>query len=166
DGAEPPPKGVAFMPSPSQIVVRVTPSQYGDLNAVAGQLGVTVSEMIRQMVEETLPTYKEKAEREGAKLRAEKTLKEQVEEATFALVEDLRKGRLVLFTQELTAPKALALADLIQRIQPDTEDKTPVLKELRSALLKALEAAPDTSIPEPARKPERIRGYKKARQLG
>jgi hypothetical protein len=154
------------MPGPTQLVVRVTPAQYGDLNAVAGQLGVTVSEMIRQMVEEALPRYKEKAEREGAKLRAEKTLREQVDEATFALVEDLRRGRLVLFTQELTAPKALALVELIQRVRPGADEKTPLLRELRAALLKALEAAPDVSLPEPGPRPERIRAYRKSQQGG
>ncbi len=151
---------------PSQIVVRVTPSQYADLNAVAGQLGITVSEMVRTMVEESLPRYKEKAQREGEKLRADKSLREQIEEATFALADDLRRGRLVLFTQELTAPKALALAELIHRARPGTDEKTPVLRELRAALLKAIEAAPDTSIPEPAPKAQRIRGYKKSRLEG
>jgi hypothetical protein len=149
------------MPGPTQIVVRVTATKYGDLNAVAEQLGISLSEMVREMIEQSLPRYKEKAEREGAKLRAEKTLRQQVEEATYALVEDLRRGRLVVFTRELTAPKALALAELIQRVQPDTENRSPVLKDLRSALLKALEAAPDTSIPEPPSKPEKIRSYKK-----
>jgi Ribbon-helix-helix domain len=150
------------MPGPTQIVVRVTASQYADLNAVAEQLSMTVSEMIREMVEESLPKYKEKAEREGAKLRAGKAWKQQVEEATYALVDELRTGRLVLSTKELTAPKALAVADLIHRIRPDGEERPAVLRDLRSALLKALEGAPDVSIPEPTSKPERIRAYKKA----
>jgi hypothetical protein len=108
-----------------------------------------------------MPRYREKAAHEGEKLRAQKALREQVEEAIFTLVDDLRKGRLVLFPQELTAPKALALADLILRIQPEDKDAAPILKDLRAAWLKALKAAPDVSVPEPPSKPERIRGYSK-----
>jgi hypothetical protein len=146
---------------PTQIVVRVTPAQYADLNAVAEQLGKTVSELIREMVEESLPGYREKAAAEGAKLRAGKELREQIEEATLGLVDDLRRGRLVLFLNELTAPKALALAELIDRLRPDDEDAGPLTAELRAGLLRALGTAPDVSLPEPPPKPQRIRGYRK-----
>jgi ATP-dependent protease HslVU (ClpYQ) ATPase subunit len=146
---------------PTQIVVRVTANQYADLNAVAGQFGKTVSEIVREMVEENLPRYKEKAAVEGAKLRADKELKEQIEEATYGLVEDLRRGRLVLFPNELTAPKALALAELIARLRPGSKDADPLVAELRAGLLRALNAAPDASLPEPPPKPQRIRKYSK-----
>ncbi|MCA1684960.1 MAG: hypothetical protein LC745_03045 [Planctomycetia bacterium] len=149
------------MKGPTQLVVRVTADQYADLNVVAGQLGMTVSELIRSMVEESLPRYKEKAVAEGEKLKAGKDLREQIEEATFGLVEDLRRGRLVLLPSELSAPKAMALVELIQRLRSEGEDAGPLAAELRAGLLRALKAAPDTFQPEPPPRPQRIRRYSK-----
>jgi antitoxin component of RelBE/YafQ-DinJ toxin-antitoxin module len=152
-----------IMKSPAQLVVRVTPEQHVDLVAVAEQLGLTVSELIRAMVEEALPRYKEKAAAEGVKLKEGKRLREQVEEATTELVEDLRRGRLVLTPDQLSAPKALAVAELIQRLRPHGEDAGPMAAELRAGLLRALKAAPDASPPESPASPQRIRKYRKRR---
>jgi hypothetical protein len=149
------------MKSPPQLVVRVTHEQHVDLVAVSGQLGLTVSELIRTMVEEALPRYRERAAAEGVKLKDGKRLREQVEEATAELVEDLRRGRLVLTANQLSAPKALAVAELIQRLRPDGEDAGPLAAELRSGLLRALKAAPDASPTELPARPQRIRKYRK-----
>ena len=156
------------MKGPTQIVVRVMPAQYVDLVAVSEQLGMTVSEMIRAMVEEALPRYKERAAAEGQRLRAGKQLREQVEEATVELADDLRRGRLVLTRDQLSAPKALALAELIHRLRPDGEDTGHLAAELRVGLLRALQAAPDVSLPEPQPKPNprRIRRYRKRTHEG
>jgi predicted DNA-binding ribbon-helix-helix protein len=152
-----------IMKYPPQLVVRVTPEQHVDLVAIAEQLGMTVSELIRAMVEETLPRYKERAAAEGMKLKDGKRLREQVEEATAELVEDLRRGRLVFTPDQLSAPKALALAELIQRLRPDGEDAGPLAAELRAGLLRALQAAPGVSPPELPAIPQRIRKYRKSR---
>ena len=150
------------MKGPAQIVVRVPSELYADLNAVAEQLGRTISELVREMAEENLPRYKEKAAAEGARLRAGKELREQVEEATFGLVDDLRRGRLVLSSSELSAPRALALAELIRRLRPDDAEADPLADELRAGLVRALKAAPDVSPPEPPpKKPRRIREYRR-----
>ena len=149
------------MKGPTQIVVRVTAAQYADLVAVAEQLGMTVSELTRAMVDEGLPRYKERAAAEGQRLRAGKQLREQVEEATLELADDLRRGRLVLTRDQLTAPKALAVAELIRRLRPEGEDAGSLAAELRAGLVRALQAAPDTSLPEPPPKPQRIRGYRR-----
>ena len=149
------------MKGPTQIVVRVTAAQYADLVAVAEQLGMTVSELTRAMVDEGLPRYKERAAAEGERLRAGKKLREQIEEATLELADDLRRGRLVLTRDQLTAPKALAVAELIRRLRPEGEDAGSLAAELRAGLLRALDAAPDVSLPEPPPKPQRIRGYRR-----
>jgi len=153
---------------PTQIVVRVMPAQYADLVAVAEQLGMTVYEMIREMVEEGLPRYKERATAVGEKLRAGKRLREQIEEATVELADDLRRGQLVLTRDQLSAPKALAVAELIHRLRPDGEDTGHLAAELRAGLLQALQGAPDVSLPEPQAKPnpQRIRGYRKRTHKG
>jgi hypothetical protein len=149
------------MKGPLQIVVRLPADLYTDLVAVAGQLGMTLSELIRAMVDETLPRYKAHAAAEGEKRRADKALREQVEEATVELAEDLRRGRLELKLDELSAPKALAIAELVQRLRPGGGDAGPLAAELRAGLLRALEAAPGAPPPGPPPKPQRIRSYRR-----
>ena len=125
---------------------------------------MTLSEVVREMIEKCLPEYKQKAAAEGEKLRAGKCLlQEQVEEAALGLLDDLRRGRLVLFVNELTGPKALALAELIERLRPEGENADPLAAKLRQALLQALKAAPDVAVPEPPSKPKPVRGYLSAR---
>jgi predicted DNA-binding ribbon-helix-helix protein len=149
------------MKGPLQIVVRLPADLYTDLVAVAGQLGMTLSELIRTMVDETLPRYRSLAAAEGEKRRADKALREQVEDSTVELAEDLRRGRLELKLDELSAPKALAVAELVQRLRPGGGDAGPLAAELRAALLRALEAAPGGDSPATPPKPQRIRKYRR-----
>jgi hypothetical protein len=68
----------------------------------------------------------------------------------------------VLSSSELSAPRALALAELIRRLRPDDAEADALADELRAGLVRALKAAPDASPPDPPPKtPRRIREYRR-----
>lgn len=106
---------------PVQISARVSPEHKVKIAALAADMGLKDSDVIRQMIEFAMPEFESRAERYKQARREGVPTQEEIEEAANEIAGEVTNGEAVTLTlDELRGVQGRALARILAALWPDS----------------------------------------------